>query len=49
MCPLALYLIKSLPVDVALTVFQTLLQVFLPLWLRDNLFQQVYLNQVYHE
>lgn len=49
MCPLALYLIKSLPVDVALTVFQTLLQVFLPLWLRDNLFQQVDPSQMYHE
>ena len=40
-CRLAAYLLKSLPHDTAIVVFQTLLHRILPIWLQDNYFQIV--------
>ena len=40
-CRLAAYLLKSLPQETAIVVFQTLLHRILPIWLQDNYFQIV--------
>lgn len=41
MCHLAQYVLQTLPEDVAVVVFQTFYQSIYPIWLTDNLFQDV--------
>lgn len=41
MCHLGQYVLQTLPEDVAVVVFQTFYQSIYPIWLTDNLFQDV--------
>lgn len=48
MCHLAQYVLQTLPEDVAVVVFQTFYQSIYPIWLTDNLFQDVGAKQQYY-